>query len=68
MEGIEKRLDAIINILLRQTKLQEETSRRHIALLSSNGFSDIEIAGILGRTRGYVASELTQIRAKKKNE
>jgi len=68
MDGVEKRLDAIINILLRQTKLQEGSSRAHIALLYSIGFSDSEIARVLGKTRGYVSSELALIRKAKKND
>jgi IS30 family transposase len=64
-QGVEKRLDAIINILLSQTQLQEEPTRNKIALLSSIGFSDSEIARILGRSRGYVSSELTLVRGRK---
>jgi hypothetical protein len=67
-EGVERRLDAIINILLRQTRLQEESARDHIALLHSQGFSDIEIARILGRTRGYVSGERVKMRTAQKNE
>jgi IS30 family transposase len=67
-EGIERRLDAVIGILLKQTQLQEQPSRSHIALLSSMGFKDTEIATILGKTRGYVSSELVEIRKKKKIE
>jgi DNA-binding CsgD family transcriptional regulator len=63
VEGIEKRLDAIIRILLKQTEVQESSSRAHIQLLSELGLSDAEIARILGRTRGYVASELSVIRS-----
>ena len=61
-KGIEKRLDAMIRILLRPTEVQEMSSRDQIALLYSTGLSDAEIANILGRTRGYVASELTALR------
>jgi DNA-binding CsgD family transcriptional regulator len=64
MEKVEKRLDVVIHILLRQTQLQEMTSRDHINFLSSLGLRDVEIARILGRTRGYVASELSKIKSK----
>jgi hypothetical protein len=57
--GIERRLDAIIHILLRQTEMQEMSTRGRIELLSEIGLKDSEIARILGRTRGYVASELS---------
>ncbi len=60
--GIERRLDAIIHILLRQTEVQEMNARNQIEMLSRLGLSDQEIARILGRTRGYVASELSIIR------
>ena len=62
-EGIEKRLDAIIRILLKQTEVQESSTRNHIQLLSEMGLADVEIARILGRSRGYVSSELTVIRS-----
>jgi hypothetical protein len=60
--GIERRLDAIIHILLRQTEMQEMSTRGQIELLSEIGLKDSEIAGILGRTRGYVAGELSLLR------
>jgi DNA-binding CsgD family transcriptional regulator len=61
-EGIAKRLDAIIRILLRQTEVQEMSARGQIQLLEELGLSDAEIARILGRSRGYVASELSKMR------
>lgn len=60
--GIERRLDAIIHVLLRQTEVQEMNTRGRIALLKEIGLKDSEIAGILGRTRSYVASELSVLR------
>ena len=63
VERIEKRLDVIIRILLKQTEVQESSSRVHIQLLSDLGLTDAEIAKILGRTRGYVASELSVMRS-----
>ena len=68
LDGVERRLDAIIGILLKQTDLQERSSREHIAMLSSMGFKDVEIARILGKTRGYVSGELVEIRKRKKLE
>lgn len=62
-EGIERRLDAVIRILLNQTEVQESSTRSHIQLLSELGLTDTEIARILGRSRGYVASELSVIRS-----
>ncbi len=60
--GIERRLDAIIHILLRQTDVQEMSAREQIEVLDRLGLRDSEIARILGRTRGYVASELSVVR------
>jgi len=60
--GIERRLDAIIHILLRQTEVQEMNAREQIQVLDRLGLRDSEIARILGRTRGYVASELSIVR------
>jgi len=60
--GIERRLDAIIHILLRQTEVQEMSTRKQIEVLDRLGLRDSEIAGILGRTRGYVAGELSVVR------
>jgi DNA-binding CsgD family transcriptional regulator len=66
--GIERRLDVLIRLMLRPTDVQEMTNREQIALLSSAGLRDTEIANILGKTRSYVASEMTQVRKKEKNE
>ncbi len=63
-EEINKRLDAIINILLRHNQLQEMTTREHIEILNSVGLRDAEIARILGRTRGYVAGELSKMKSR----
>jgi len=62
IDDVLKRLDILIYILLRQEKLQEMTGRDHIGLLTSLGLRDIEIANILGKSRGYIASERTKIR------
>lgn len=65
---VTKRLDVIIYLLLEQ-KRQAGTSRRDIIKeLTHLGLKDSEIAGILGRTRGYVSSELTQIKKTNKNQ
>ena len=61
-ESVGRRLDAIIHVLLRGSSVQEMSTRDHIELLSRHGLRDVEIAGVLGRTRGYVASELSILR------
>jgi hypothetical protein len=68
IDGLIKRLDILIYILLRHGNIQEMTSREHIGLLTSLGLRDVEIANILGKTRGYVASERTKIRARGVND
>lgn len=68
IDDVLKRLDILIYILLRQESIQEMTGREHIGLLTSLGLRDIEIAGILGKSRGYVASERTKIRKGVNNE
>ena len=63
-EEINKRLDALIRISLRHNETQELTSREQIEMLRSVGLRDIEIARILGKSRGYISSELNKIRAR----
>ena len=57
IQGLNKRLDAIIAILLNQTKVQEETLKEKILRLVTYGFENQEIANILGTTPGLVAKE-----------
>ena len=62
LDDVIKRLDTLIYILLRHGRIQEMTTREQIELLTSLGLRDIEIARILGKSRGYVASERTKIK------
>lgn len=62
---ITKRLDIIIGLLLRQQKDKNTSNRQTIKELNDMGLKDFEIARILGRSRSYVASELTQLRKSK---
>jgi DNA-binding NarL/FixJ family response regulator len=54
---INKRLDAILSVLLQHTKIQEETTREKITRLSNLGFDNQEIAKILNTTAGSVSKE-----------
>ena len=54
---INKRLDAILSVLLQHTKIQEETTREKITRLSNLGFDNQEIAQILNTTVGSVSKE-----------
>lgn len=62
VEEVTRRLDVIIYLLLDQKKQQGKSNRDIIKELSEFGLKDSEIAKMLGRSRSYVASELTQIR------
>jgi hypothetical protein len=55
--SINRRLDALIAILLNHTEIQEATMKKKIMLLISFGFENAEIAAILGTTPGLVAKE-----------
>jgi len=59
---ITKRLDVIIYFLLDQRRQQGKSNREIIKEMSEWGLKDFEIAKILGKSRGYVSGELTQIR------
>lgn len=56
-EIISKKLDAIIAILMNQTKIQEENSREKISRLIKLGLDNDEISKILNTTYGVVAKE-----------
>ena len=64
-----KRLELIIYLLLQQRKREIEIPKKEIIQeLYGWGFSDIEIAKILGKSRGYISGEITQFRKSKKKE
>lgn len=65
-ESINKRLDAIMMILLNQTKFQEETLKEKISRLDSFDFDSHEIARILGTSFGLVAKERSLLKGGKK--
>jgi DNA-binding CsgD family transcriptional regulator len=62
--AIIKRLDTIISILMKQNQFQEMNMREQILALAEIGLRDSEIAGILGRSRGYVAGEKSKMKSK----
>ena len=67
-EIISRKLDAIISILMNQTKIQEESSREKIARLIKLGFENNEIANILGTTYNVVGKERSLQKKRSKNE
>lgn len=67
-EIISKKLDAIIAILMNQTKIQEENSKEKIARLIKLGFDNSEIANILGTTYNVVGKERSLQKKRLKND
>ena len=65
-EEITKRLDVIIYLLLKQIQEKGATIRQIIKELINIGLKDYEIAKILGRSRSYIASEVTLLKKSKK--
>ena len=55
--SISKRLDAIISILLNQSRVDSENMKEKIARLIKLGFENQEIADILNTTLGLVIKE-----------
>jgi AraC-like DNA-binding protein len=66
LEEITKRIDIIIYLLIKQ-RLEKETvtNREIISELVDRGLKDIEIANIFGKSRSYIASEITQMKKPK---
>ncbi len=60
--ALRKRLDALIYISMNLKRFETMTAEKKILELKSLGFGDTEIAGIIGKTRGYVASVTSKAR------
>jgi len=60
LEEIKKRMDLIIYLLLDIKKQEGKKAKEIIKELSEWGLKDYEIANILGKTRSYIASELSK--------
>ncbi len=67
-EIISRKLDAMISILMNQTKIQEENSREKIVRLIKLGFENNEIAKILGTTYNVVGKERSLLKKRSENE
>lgn len=61
-EDITKRLDVIIYLLLDKKRNEGKSNREIIKELSELGLKDTEICKMLGKSRSYVAKELTLIK------
>lgn len=66
IEEITKRLDVIIYLLLKQNQEKGATTRQIIKELNDIGLKDYEIAKIFGKSRSYIASEVTLLKKSKK--
>lgn len=66
--GINKRLDAIISILLNPSKFQESTLKEKIVHLDSLKFDNSEIANLLNTTESLVAKEKSLAKKGKKHD
>jgi len=64
-----KRLELIIYLLLKKGEHEGQITKREIIKeLSEWGLKDYEIANILGRSRNYVAKEISQLKKSKKKQ
>ena len=64
-EAIVKRLDALIYLTLNVARLKDLTSEQKIQELKGLGFTDVEVAKIIGKTRGYVSSAVSRARRRR---
>lgn len=65
IESINKRLDAIIKIILNQPKIQEANLKERIHHFVDLGFDNNEIAKILDTKASHVAKERSLSKGKK---
>lgn len=63
---IQKRLEVLIYLQLRRNEIEEMNVGEQFVLLKRLGFDDSEIANLFGKTRGYVSSEITRLKKRKK--
>lgn len=69
LEDVTKRLDLIIYLLIKQSQEKDKaTNREIIGELFEWGLKDLDIAKIFGKSRGYIASEITQLKKSKKKQ
>ena len=68
-EEMTERLDLIIYLLIKQRQEKDEATKKElIGELFEWGLKDFEIAKILGKSRTYIASEITQFKKAKKKQ
>lgn len=63
---INKKLNALIAVMLNQNKLEGETSKEKVALLIRLDFDNQEIATILNTTVGLVSKERSLLKKRDK--
>jgi hypothetical protein len=64
LRGIQKRLDVLISLSIDKELKEDKSLTKKVAInkLAAFGLKYTEIAGILGKSPSYIASELTQAR------
>jgi len=60
LEKINKNLELLIYLNLRQNEISEMTSGEQIFFLKRYGFSDGVIADLFGKSKSYVSSEIVK--------
>ena len=68
LASINRKLDALIAIMINRTKIEGDTTKDKIGLLIRLGFDNLEISNILGTTSGLVAKERSIFKKRKGNE
>lgn len=68
LEGLTKRLDALIFIMLSKKGDEFTLLKEQVSVLDKLNFRPKEIATILGRTPTHITKELTSIRKAKKKK
>ena len=64
LKSINQQLEILIYLNLRKHEIEEMNAGEQFVLMRRLGFSDIKIAELFGKSRGYVSSEI--VRNKKK--
>jgi hypothetical protein len=66
LENINRNLEFLIYLNLRQNEISEMTSGEQIFLLKRFGFSDGTIADLFGKSKSYVSSEIVKQKKRSK--
>ncbi len=64
VHGLERRLDAILYVLMNLKRFEGLSAEQRILEIRRLGFTDSEVARMIGRSRSYVASAMSRARRK----